>query len=293
MFAGNVIVHAGGGEIKVCEGGGHNREPSSRKGRSADPIYRRATAAGVGAWRDIFLEDRYVRRGQPRSCIDDGKAGGRRRAHRARSTSLAERFIFGVREKEQFIFQYGTTDLAAEPVIVESWIRSEALNGVQTVERVIVPVRIVDVRQTVKRIRPALDDRIELAAGRVAEFRRKLVLQERKFRYRVVRHHDQRSGDGLVVVVHTFNREVIVARTLTAHGWTRSNSDTPGGRHPSAEQGEVQNTTAGAASARNGRIRDVLRLKCRLQLGRRGIQGCYGSRNFHRGSCPLHVQGNQ
>ena len=53
----------------------------------------------------------------------------------------AKWFIFDVHEKNN-LFSGGTTDLAAELVVVESRIRGEALNTVQTVEGVIIPVAL-------------------------------------------------------------------------------------------------------------------------------------------------------
>jgi hypothetical protein len=114
----------------------------------------------------------------------------------------------------------------------------------------------------------------------VAEFRRKLVLQERKFRHASL-GTNQRSGDGLVVVVHTFNREYCCA-DVTAHGWTRS---TRHRRLPPQLSRRGSNTAAGAASARNGRIRDVFasNVDCNWAV----VSRAASSRNFHRGSCPF------
>src|SRR5580704_6023370 len=106
----------------------------------------------------------------------------------------------------------------------------------------------------------------------MAEFRRKLVLQEGKLRNSVIRDRDQRPSDTLVVVVNALDGEVVVAGTLAAYRRAGSNSDAAGSRHASAEQRQVQNAASCAARAGNGGIRKVLRFKGRLHLRSRGIQ---------------------
>ena len=72
------------------------------------------------------------------------------------------------------------------------------------------PILVVNVRKAMERIRTALDHGVELTAGRMAEFGRKLILQEGEFRNGVVRDKNQRAGYALVIVIDTFDREIVV-----------------------------------------------------------------------------------
>src|SRR5258705_6056336 len=63
---------------------------------------------------------------------------------------------------------------------------------------------------------------LELPAVGVPKFRRVLILQHREFRDGIGRHRNQRSRYALAVVVDSFHRKVVVARTLPANGWAGS-----------------------------------------------------------------------
>ena len=73
-----------------------------------------------------------------------------------------------------------------------------------------------------KRVGAALDDGVELAAGRMTELSAELILQKREALHCVVRYDDEISGDRLVIVVDTFDREVVVVRPLAANRWSRA-----------------------------------------------------------------------
>src|SRR5947209_12572052 len=80
----------------------------------------------------------------------------------------------------------------------------------------------------VKLVRSTLDGLVELAAGGVAELGRELVLQHGEIVYRIVGNRHQRTSDRLVVVIHSLDGKIIVARSLTGNG--RSSPH----RHPTA-----------------------------------------------------------
>jgi hypothetical protein len=68
----------------------------------------------------------------------------------------------------------------------------------------------------VKAVGAAFHGSIELTAGGVPELSTELIGQESEVIYRFRRHGDQRAGDSLIVVVHAFDGEVVVAGPLTA-----------------------------------------------------------------------------
>ena len=76
-----------------------------------------------------------------------------------------------------------------------------------------------------------LGDNVELAAIRVSELRIELILQHREVGNRIVRHVNRRAGDTLVVIVHSFDREIIIAWTLPSDCRTRSSSQAAAASH--------------------------------------------------------------
>ena len=70
----------------------------------------------------------------------------------------------------------------------------------------------------------------------MSEFRGKLILQNRKVLNGVVGDGHNWAGNGLAVVVHAFNRKVVVARTLTGYGRSGTYSDSARARHACIEQ---------------------------------------------------------
>ena len=67
------------------------------------------------------------------------------------------------------------------------------------------------------------------AAGGVAEFRAELVLQGGEFLDGIIGGTNQRTGDSLVVVIHTFDGEIVVAGTLAAYAWASAGPYSAGG----------------------------------------------------------------
>ena len=72
------------------------------------------------------------------------------------------------------------------------------------------------------------------------EFRTELVLQNGKIGDRICGHIYQGAGHTFVVVVHTFNGEVVVAGTFTAEGRADSGSKSTGARSSGVKHGEIQ-----------------------------------------------------
>ena len=75
----------------------------------------------------------------------------------------------------------------------------------------------------------------------------------------------------LVVVVHTFNREVVVARTLSGNGRTGTHADTTAGCHAGVQQRQVDHTAAGGSQWRIRHLRRRERIfdLCRRRVYRR------------------------
>jgi hypothetical protein len=137
---------------------------------------------------------------------------------------LPDGLVFEVSEEEELVFQNRAAEIAAKAVVIKPRHGRKSATLLQSVERVVISVLVILVRQPMKFIRAALHDGVELAAGRMAEFRRKLILQDGKFGNGVIRHFDQWPSDRGVVVVHTFDGEIVIPRTLAAHGRSRSHS---------------------------------------------------------------------
>ncbi|MYC67922.1 MAG: hypothetical protein F4X12_16465 [Acidobacteriia bacterium] len=120
-------------------------------------------------------------------------------------------------EVEEPVPDDGPSDGGTEAVVVKARLLSDAAPLVGLVQRVQRAVREVLVKGAVDIVAPAADHRVELASGGAAEFRAVLVLQQREFRHRLVRHVHDAPRDALVVVVDALDHEVVVARPLAAN----------------------------------------------------------------------------
>ena len=89
-------------------------------------------------------------------------------------------------------------------------------------------------------IRTALDDGVELAAGRAPEFGSVLVLQRRELGHGLVRNLHDASGDVLGVVVYALDHEAVVAGTLAAHRWPLPQAGATAGSNTGALKRQVQ-----------------------------------------------------
>ena len=101
-------------------------------------------------------------------------------------------------------------------------------------------------------VRSAHHDGVVLTAGGVAEFRAELVLQRGEFFHSVVGHGDQGPGDALIVVVHAFDREIVVPRTLAAYGRAGAGSQAAARSHTGLKQGEIQHSEPDGGDRRIG-----------------------------------------
>src|SRR5438105_5003072 len=89
-------------------------------------------------------------------------------------------------------------------------------------------------------VRPASYDGVELASGGMAEFGAELVLQQRELRGSFGRNVYQRTGDGLIVVIHSLDHEVVVHRTLAADRGSSPLTHAAVARDTRAQQRQVQ-----------------------------------------------------
>ena len=102
----------------------------------------------------------------------------------------------------------------------------------------------------------ALDGLVELTARGVTELRENWFCRHGEAVHRVVGDGDEWTGHGEAVVVHAFNREVVVAGTLTA----RPKDQIPTPMPPVAGHAGIQQRQVQHAAARGGgrRIGDFL-----------------------------------
>src|SRR5579862_3424947 len=136
----------------------------------------------------------------------------------------------------------------------------------------------------------ALDDRVELAAGGMAEFSVELVLQHREFGDSIVGKVHHRSGDVLAVVVGRFDGEIIVARPLAADRRTGTCSNASRARYTGAEEREVQ--VAAGRVCRGRQIRCQPSAVNIRNLSGGGIEKNGRSRNVNRclGGCQAEAE---
>ena len=97
---------------------------------------------------------------------------------------------------------------------------------------------------------PTLYNRVELTACRMSELGVVLILENRKFLCGICRYVHQRTGDTLVVVVHTFDHKIVVHRTLAAHRRSGALPDTTVARNAGAKQCQVERSQHQVAASR-------------------------------------------
>ena len=146
------------------------------------------------------------------------------------------------------------------------------------VGRVEVAVLQILVRRAVELISAALHHLVELAARRVAEFRRDLVLLHGEFGDRVIGHRHQRTRHAAAVVIDSFDREIVVARTLSAHRRACPQAHRAAGCDARVQQRKVDHA-ASAGSARE--VRYARRSKRSLNARRGGVDRGRRGRYFH------------
>ena len=152
---------------------------------------------------------------------------------------MSQRIVFVVAKQEPFVLLERESDGCAEPVLVVARVLLESLILQRLVDRVQMAVQQVIVDRPMQLVGAALDDRIELAAGRMTVFGRELVLQHGELRNSIVGDEHQRPCHALIVVVDAFDSEIVVARTLAADGRSRSGANTSAACDARAEQREV------------------------------------------------------
>ena len=136
---------------------------------------------------------------------------------------------------------------------------------------------------------PTLYDRVELTACRMSELGVVLILENRKFLCGICRYVHQRTGDSLVVVVHTLDHKIVVHRTLAAHRRSGALPDTTVARNAGAKQCQVERSQHQVA-ARGGlderQLHNLIGLERGLQLGRRRVDR---ARRFDNGNFLTHA----
>ena len=191
---------------------------------------------------------------------------------------MPDRVILRAAEEEELVLQDRAADIAAEAVVIETRIlRSITWQCVachNRVDGVQIAVLKVLVRQPVELVRSALQNVVELPAVRVAKFRRVLILQHCEFRDGIGWHWNERSRHTLAVVIDTFNREVIVARTLPANGRAGSRTERSCVRYTRRQQRKIKDS----ASAVGVGARQLQLLQ--FERGRNRWCGCVQSRRF-------------
>src|ERR1700722_12419157 len=101
-------------------------------------------------------------------------------------------------------------------ITIESWIRQDSLRLERLIFGIEIAILHVFIQLTMELVCAAFHHRIELAARGVSELGLKLILKQRKFRYGFARDGRIRPGDVFSIIVDALDREIIVARTLTA-----------------------------------------------------------------------------
>src|SRR4051794_14657684 len=89
---------------------------------------------------------------------------------------------------------------------------------------------------------PAFEDLVELSARRMPELGGKLVLQDSELRYRIVRHGHERSSRAFIVVVDTFDCEIVVGGPLATHRRAESKAQSATRRHTSSQQRQIEDS---------------------------------------------------
>ncbi len=117
---------------------------------------------------------------------------------------------------------------------------------------------------------------------------------KREVFYGIVWNRDQVAGHCLVIVVDTLDREVVVVRTLAAHGRSDSDSQRTRLRDSWTQQGKVQHTRASSSGRRNAQVLREPRIIGGLQLRRGRVDGRSHARDFNglagRTQCQREIQ---
>ena len=109
------------------------------------------------------------------------------------------------------------------------FIRQFLVDGVE------IAVLEIFVDPAVDGISAANDDLVELATGRVPELGAELVLNYGEVGDGIVGDRHQRSGDGLIVVVGTFDGEVILAGAFATDRWPGARAQAAGAAYASLQ----------------------------------------------------------
>src|SRR6202034_2777930 len=161
-------------------------------------------------------------------------------------------------KEKKFIVKNRSANLPSVTVVIVARI-DRRLPTLRSTLCIQIPVLEVFVQPAMKLIRPRNYLSVELTTGRMAKLRRKLIRDQRKVRHRIIGHIHKRPRQSLVVIVDSFNREVIIPRTLSANRRTNANSNTAAGSHSGTQQRCVQNAKAQRATRCSGRqIRKLL-----------------------------------
>src|SRR5262245_32859460 len=207
------------------------------RGQAVDRRAVRAARGWCGAFK--LLHHTQVGRAHARSCADLSIASGGRSADKAAAERLVSGIVFVVGEEEDLVFPDRSANLAAEAVVVESRIdkvRTGLCARIRGIDGVQVAVLEILVQAAMPRVGSADQGLVELTAGGVAELGCELVLQHGEVLHRIVRDGDHRAGNRFAVVIDAFDREVVVARTLTGNGWTRSRTNAAAGGDAGVQQ---------------------------------------------------------
>src|SRR5690349_756504 len=105
-------------------------------------------------------------------------------------------------------------------------------------------------------VRSAAQNRIELTARRMSEFRAELNLQAGKFRHRIIGNEYHPVGDIFAVVVRAFHGVVVVAWPLTADRRSTHRSEASLANYTCAEQRQVEDAPSRRIRRRWHRKRD-------------------------------------
>src|SRR6266446_818805 len=231
----------------------------------------RGTVASPRSRRRVGLKNAEIRSGYCRYAAESRVTRSRRSANRgAGYAGLAHWVVLPATEEEELVLQNRAAEVSAEAVVIIALILREAVVLRGLVHRVEVAVLRVDVREAVESVRAALQHEIELAAGRVPEFRRVLILQNCEFGDGIVGDRNQRSSNGLTVIVDAFHREIVVPWTLPANAGARTCANPAAARHTGTQKRKIKDPAgtkrrAGKVGVHLGVERSRQRRSCRIQ----------------------------
>ncbi len=148
-------------------------------------------------------------------CRQASRGGGLHRT--AADGDKPYRVALEVGEEEQLVRDDRTTDGHTVTVGVKSGIGIKPLLHPGLIHGIEIAISEIFIDRSVKTVCSALNGGIKLPARRVAELGIELVGKQSKVLDCFRRNRDQESGHHLVVIVDALNREIVVARTLTAY----------------------------------------------------------------------------